>query len=52
MKNKIKLLLSPAPGVEATLPVLAGMLGFSQPTSAADGEFINISTRALVETGD
>ncbi len=30
----------------------AGLLGVSQPTSAADGKFVNISTRALVETGD
>ena len=34
------------------LLVLAGLLVVSQPTSAADGEFVNISTRALVETGN
>ena len=52
MKNKIKLLQSPARGVEATLPVLAGLLGTLQPTSAADGRFVNLSTRALVGMGD
>ncbi len=30
----------------------AGLLGVSQPISAADGKFVNISTRALVEIGD
>ena len=34
------------------LLVLAGLLVFSQPTSAADGEFVNLSTRGLVGTGD
>ena len=32
--------------------VLAGLLGDLQPTSAADGKFVNLSTRALVETGE
>ena len=36
----------------AMLLVLAGLLGISQPSTAADGEFINISTRAYVGTGD
>ncbi len=37
----------------AVLPlVLAGLVGVPQPTSAAHGRFINISTRALVETGE
>ena len=31
---------------------LAGLLGISQPASAAEGEFLNISTRAYVGTGD
>ena len=34
------------------LPVLAGLLVFSQPTSAADGNFVNLSNRGLVGTGD
>ena len=34
------------------LLVLAGLLGISQQTSAANGRLVNISTRALVETGD
>ena len=29
-----------------------GLLGVSQPTSAADGKFVNLSTRALVGTGE
>ena len=32
--------------------VLAGLLGVSQPISAADGRFVNLSTRALVQTGE
>ena len=37
----------------AVMPlVLAGLMGLPQPTSAAQGRFINISTRALVETGE
>ena len=32
--------------------ILMGLLGFSQPVSAANGKLVNISTRALVETGD
>ena len=39
-------------GTEAMLLILAGLLGISQPISAADGKFVNLSTRALVETGD
>ena len=38
--------------VAAMLLVLGGLLGISQSSSAADGEFINISTRAHVGTGD
>ncbi len=34
------------------LLVLAGLLRVSQPTLAADGRFVNLSTRALVETGE
>ncbi len=34
------------------LLVLTGLLGVSQPTSAADGKFVNLSTRALVESGE
>ncbi len=30
----------------------AGLLGATQPTSAADGRFVNLSTRALVKTGE
>ncbi len=41
-----------ARGGVAMLLILAGLLGVSQPTSAADGKFVNISTRALVETGE
>ena len=52
MKNKIKSLLSPTYGVEATLPVLAGQPGISQATSAADGDFLDLSTHAYVESGD
>ena len=37
----------------AVLPLfLAGLIGAPQPTSADDGRFTNISTRALVETGE
>ncbi len=32
--------------------ILAGLIGISHPTSATDGRFVNLSTRALVETGD
>ena len=32
--------------------VLAGLLGVSQPTAAAEGRFVNLSTRALVEAGE
>ena len=40
-------------GGAAAMPlVLAGLLGVSKPASAADGQFVNISTRALVETGE
>ena len=31
---------------------LAGLLGVSQSASAADGKFVNLSTRALVKTGE
>ena len=41
-----------ARGAAAMLLVLAGLLGISKPTSAANGEFINISTRAYVGTGE
>ena len=36
----------------SVLLALVGLLGASQPTWAADGRFINISTRALVGTGE
>ncbi len=36
----------------AMLLVLAGLFGASQPTSAANGEFVNLSTRGFVGTGD
>ena len=36
----------------ARLMILMGLLGVSQPVSAANGKLVNISTRALVETGD
>ena len=52
---KIALMVNGNPlahGTTAMLLVLAGLLGVSQPTSAADGEFINLSTRAYVGTGD
>ncbi len=39
-------------GAAVMLLVLAGLLGVWQPISAADGKFVNLSTRALVETGD
>ena len=32
--------------------VLAGLLGISQPASAADGNFVNLSNRGLVGEGD
>ena len=41
-----------ARGTAAILLVLAGLLGVSHPTSAADGNFVNLSTRALVESGE
>ena len=41
-----------ARGAAAILLFLAGLLGVSQPTSAADGRFVNLSTRALVKTGE
>ena len=34
------------------MTVLAGLLGFLQPAWAADGRVVNLSTRALVETGE
>ena len=36
----------------AILLTLAGLLGVSDTTSAAEGKFVNLSTRALVETGE
>ena len=36
----------------AMLVVLSGLPGVSQPIAAAEGEFVNLSTRAYVETGD
>ena len=39
-------------GAEVMLLILAGLLGISQPISAAEGKFVNLSTRALVETGE
>ena len=39
-------------GAAAMLMILMGLLGVSQPVSAANGNLVNISTRALVETGD
>ncbi len=36
----------------AMLLILAGLLGILQPTSAQVSEFVNISTRAYVGTGD
>ena len=39
-------------GAAAMLLVLTGLLGIVHPTSAADGKFVNLSTRALVATGD
>ena len=36
----------------AMLAVLSGLLGVSQPMAGAEGEFVNLSTRAYVETGD
>ena len=45
-------LTAPARGATAMLLILAGLLGVSQTISAADGEFINISTRAYVGTGE
>ena len=32
--------------------LLGGLLGLNLPTSAADGRFVNLSARALVETGE
>ena len=39
-------------GAAAFLLFLAGFLGISQPSSAADGEFVNLSTRGWVGTGN
>ena len=39
-------------GTVAFLLVLAGLLGVSHPTSAEDGKFVNLSTRAVVGTGE
>ena len=50
MKNKIYLLLSSARRMTAVLLVLAGLLGVTRPTSAADGKFVNLSTRGWVGT--
>ena len=48
--SKIRLTLARG---AALMPLfLAGLMGIPQPTSAADGRFVNISTRALVETGE
>ena len=41
-----------ARGAAAILLFLAGLLGVSQSASAADGRFVNLSTRALVKTGE
>ena len=41
-----------ARGGVAMLLVLAGLLGFWQPATGAEGRFVNLSTRALVETGE
>ena len=38
--------------VAVVLLVLAGLLGISQPASAADGNFVNLSNRGLVGEGD
>ena len=38
--------------LDARCWVLAGLLGVSQPISASDGKLVNLSTRALVETGE
>ena len=45
LKDEIKILTG-------LTTVLAGLLGVSQPTWAADGRVVNLSTRALVETGE
>ena len=45
-------LATPPPGATAMLLALAGMLGMLQQTSAADGEFVNLSTRGWVGTGN
>ncbi len=55
MKEKKTGYTNPNPlarGTAAMLLILAALLGVSQLTSAADGEFVNISTRAVVKTGD
>ena len=39
-------------GAAAMLLVLAGLPWISQPISAADGKLVNLSTRALVGTGE
>ena len=41
-----------ARGVAAMLLVLAGLTGISRPVSAAEGKLVNLSTRALVGTGE
>ena len=41
-----------ARGTSAILLVIAALLGVSQPTSATDGRFVNLSTRALVQSGE
>ena len=38
--------------IAAVLLFMAGLLGISQPASAADGEFVNLSTRGWVGTGN
>ncbi len=45
-------LATPACRPAAMLLILAGLLGLPQPVAAADGNFVNLSTRALVETGE
>ena len=45
-------LAAPARGGAGMMLVLAGLLEFWQPTAGAEGRFVNISTRALVETGE
>ncbi len=40
-----------ATGTALARGAAAGLLGVLQPISAADGKFVNLSTRALVATG-